>query len=87
MTQPTLKLDEMKRKWIDDAVAIFPSIGITKHFTTDELHNLFTAPPHPNHWGSLMASLKKRGWVVKAGYRVSTRPSANCRPVSLWEIV
>ena len=86
-TRHQLELSEMRRDWIYDAVRLFPSIGITKPFTTDQLHNFFTRPPHDNYWGSLMARLKKQNYIRKIGYKVSDRPSANSRPVSLWEVI
>jgi hypothetical protein len=89
MTQAILQLDEMKRKWIEDSVRFFPFIRakLGNEFCSDDLHRIMPAPPSPNHWGSLVAHLKKAGSIRKIGYKVSTRPTANCRPVSLWEVV
>lgn len=89
MTQPLLQLDTMRRPWIDDAVDQFPRIAyhLLPEWTSDDLHRHLPEPPEKNAWGSLLARLKKSGVIRKVGYRVSERPSANCRPVSLWKTV
>ena len=88
MTQPLLKLDDLKRDWIDESVSWF---SVHKHkfdeLTSDDLHGWLPEPPDKNYWGSLLARLKKQKLIRKVGYKVSERPSANCRPIALWQTV
>lgn len=90
MTQSLLQLDTLRRPWIDEAVDGFQTrvaAGlIPREFSTDDLHSVYDEPSEPNAWGSMLAQLKKAGTIIKVGYRVSSRPSANCRPISLWRI-
>ena len=88
MEQPLLQLDTLRRAWVDESVAWFIAHNFQfDELTSDDLHGKLPEPPHANYYGSLLAALKKLGHVRKLGYRVSTRPSANCRPVSLWQTV
>ena len=83
---PNVQLDLLKREWIEESVGRFQSLArvIPPEFTTDDLHRYLEEPPHDNYWGSLVATMKKLKMIRKVGYRVSARPTANCRPVSLW---
>ena len=87
MTQTTLQLDEQKLQWVEHALATWRFIvnDLPREFSCDALHNRIVPPPHPNHWGSLIARLKKEGLIRKVGYKVSERKSANGRPISLWQ--
>ena len=82
----SVQLDLLKREWIKESEAKFRLFNekIPAEFTTDDLHKFLDAAPHENYWGSLMATLKKLKLVRKIGYKVSARPSANFRPVTLW---
>lgn len=82
-----LELANLKRDWIDDAVTRFMAATKLQAFTTDDLHKIIPEPSQRNYWGSLMARLKKEKRIRKIGFRVSERPSANSRPISLWESV
>ena len=91
MSGQQLELSTLSRPWIDESFHGFSERVVAglvpRQFTNDDLHKIYDEPPKTGHWGSLMARLKKAGLVRKVGYKVSERPTANCRPVSLWEVV
>ena len=88
MTQPLLKLDELKRAWIDDAESKFNARAFSLGtFTTDDLRHYIDEPPTPNWIGCLAARLRNCGRIREIGRVKSTRPERNGAKVSLWQVV
>lgn len=88
MTQPMLPLDQLKRAWIDNAVRYFDNFmpkGET--FTVELFYPALDAPPHPNHYGALMATLRTTGRIKEVGRVKSTRPERNGAKISLWQVI
>ena len=54
-------------------------------FTSDDIHEAVGDPPaHHNAIGGLFIAASRRREIEAVGYRQSTRPVANARPVRLW---
>jgi len=83
-------LTEIKSQWIDEAIEWIVSM---KHnirgqiWSTDAVHCwAMKDAPSPNHYGALIARMKKLGLIEEAGYKRSTRPSANGRRILMWRL-
>ena len=83
-----LELSELQRDWVADAAMAFPGFFTrSQRFTTDDLHPLLPKPENHNWFGVLMAKLKNQGRIKRVSAVASTRPEANGRLLSLWEVV
>ena len=83
----TTQLDLLQRDWCDRSESVVLAQMAGRMFTTDDLHPVLDAPEHQNWWGVLLARLKNKGRVERAGYQPSRRPEANGRPVAVWRVV
>ncbi len=79
-----LELADLKRDWVEESTTRFPALALPAVWSTDDLHGLLPRPQEQNWFGVLMAALRNRGLIVKAGYKPSTRPEANGRVIALW---
>lgn len=79
-----LELAELKRDWVQESSASFAALTLPAVWSADDLHGLLPEPQERNWFGVLMAALKNRGLIEKAGYKPSTRPEANGRVIALW---
>jgi hypothetical protein len=86
-TQPLLQLDELKRNWIDDAIAKFNAVKWRGAFTADDLHRYLPPPTHDGWWGCLVAKLRKAGRIREIGRVKSSRPERNGAKITLWQTV
>jgi hypothetical protein len=82
-----LELTEIKRAWLDDAIARFKSLNLPSTWTADDLHKSLPRPDSDAWWGVLMAKLKNTGVVRCVGYTPSARPERNGGVVRVWEMV
>jgi hypothetical protein len=89
MSGNQLELSALKRAWIDDAekqfLETFSWGGRT--FSADDLRFYVNEPPHPNWVGCLMARLRNMNKIREIGRVKSSRPEANGRKISFWEVV
>jgi hypothetical protein len=87
-TQPLLQLDELKRKWIDDAFYF-----VTRQFpagceiTSETIRCVLSNPPHKNWHGCLIAKLLKAGRIREIGRVKSSRPERNGAKITIWQTV
>lgn len=82
-----LELSTLRRTWIEEVKENFWKLGGRKQISSDDIHEFFGAPPHPNHYGSLFAQLQNAGMVREIGRVKSKRVERNCAKISLWEVV
>lgn len=80
-----LELTTIKRQWIDDAVASFPSLKLPPVFCADDLHKHLPEPTEANWLGCFFAVLRNSKRIRRVGYKVSERPSRNGAEVKTWE--
>lgn len=83
----TLPLDEVKRKWIEDAAPMVLRImSGAGDFTTDDLHSVLPTPGNVNWFGVLMAQLRNTGKIQPWGFMRSKRKQANGRLIQVWRV-
>jgi hypothetical protein len=89
MSGQQLDLSELKRVWIDDAAKTLDHTLLARgnEITVEDVRRLVLEPPHTNWYGCLMARLKNSSRIREIGRVRSSRPEANGRKISLWEVV
>jgi len=80
------ELTDIKREWIDGCIESM-SLYMTEPFTSEDIHEIFPAPPHPNYYGCLIAQMVKRKLIEEVGFKRSTRPEANGRRIVVWRMI
>lgn len=86
MTNKT-QLDTLDREWVDRSYDLIIH-GLTPgEINSDLLHDYLGEPPHRNHFGVLLAKLKRAGKLAYLGHIRSKRKSANGRNISNWRLL
>jgi hypothetical protein len=67
--------------------AILRRAATGQPFVSDDIHEDVGSPLgcSPNTMGALILSAARAGTIVEVGYRQSTRRSARCRTVAVWQ--
>lgn len=59
--------------------------GEPLRFTAEDVRAIAGDPPgHPNAMGARFNAAARRGQIRKVAYRLATRPSLHCHPISVW---
>jgi hypothetical protein len=88
--QGTAQVLENNQAWQDQVLDLLKWLASTAgSFTSDDLRDVckmasMPGPRHVNAWGAVLSHAAKQGLIVREGYRVSTRPEAHGRVVSVW---
>ena len=74
------------QQWVDAVDAEIRHLAdFGLEFTSDDVRAAGLGEPHhDNAWGARFIAAKRRGEIVRVGYRQSTRPAGHARPVSIW---